>query len=36
MNGPQDLPEQILSRIGEGKLDLDSSHWANVSEAAKV
>ncbi|GAB6032833.1 Ribosomal protein S6 kinase alpha-3 [Chamberlinius hualienensis] len=34
-NGPQDTPQVILSRIGEGRLPLDTGNWLTVSPAAK-
>lgn len=33
--GPNDTPEDILQRIGEGKFSLDSGNWTSVSPAAK-
>ncbi|XP_042213941.1 ribosomal protein S6 kinase alpha-2-like isoform X2 [Homarus americanus] len=33
--GPNDTPEDILQRIGEGKFSLDSGNWVSVSPAAK-
>ncbi|XP_045124403.1 ribosomal protein S6 kinase 2 beta-like isoform X3 [Portunus trituberculatus] len=33
--GPNDTPEDILQRIGEGKFTLDSGNWVSVSPAAK-
>lgn len=35
-NGPNDTPNDILARIGEGEFDLVSGNWANVSNLAKV
>ncbi|ESO10538.1 hypothetical protein HELRODRAFT_96872, partial [Helobdella robusta] len=34
-NGPEDTPEQILARIGEGKLVLSGGTWDSISSAAK-
>ena len=35
-NGPTDSPEDILKRINGSKFQLDSGHWASVSNDAKV
>ena len=35
-NGPNDTPNDILSRIGEGKFTLSGGNWDSVSPAAKV
>lgn len=35
-NGPNDTPNDILSRIGEGKFTLAGGNWDSVSAAAKV
>ena len=35
-NGPNDTPNDILSRIGEGKFTLSGGNWDSVSQAAKV
>ena len=34
--GPNDTPNDILMRIGEGEIDLKSGNWVNVSDSAKV
>ncbi len=34
--GPNDTPNDILLRIGEGEFDLTSGNWSNVSNSAKV
>ncbi|CAN8018627.1 unnamed protein product [Ixodes persulcatus] len=34
-NGPNDTPNHILARIGEGRFDLMSGNWANISCPAK-
>jgi len=34
-NGPEDTPEEILQRIGEGKFDLCGGDWNSVSDSAK-
>ena len=34
-NGPEDTPEEILQRIGEGKFDLCGGNWNSVSDSAK-
>lgn len=34
-NGPNDTPNHILARIGEGRFDLMSGNWANISGPAK-
>ena len=33
--GPEDTPEQILARIGEGKVTLSGSNWDYISSSAK-
>lgn len=33
--GPDDTPEQILARIGEGKINLSGGNWDSISPAAK-
>lgn len=35
-NGPEDTPEDILSRIGSGRFTLTGGNWDAVSDAAKV
>ncbi len=35
-NGPNDTPNEILSRIGEGKFPLTGGNWDSVSPSAKV
>ncbi len=35
-NGPNDTPNDILRRIGEGKFTLTGGNWDSVSPAAKV
>ena len=35
-NGPNDTPNDILGRIGEGKFTLTGGNWDSVSIAAKV
>ena len=35
-NGPTDSPDEILKRINGSKFQLDSGHWASVSNDAKV
>lgn len=35
-NGPEDTPEEILSRIGSGRFTLTGGNWDAVSDAAKV
>jgi p90 ribosomal S6 kinase len=35
-NGPNDTPNDILGRIGEGKFSLSGGNWDSVSVAAKV
>ena len=35
-NGPNDTPNDILGRIGEGKFTLTGGNWDSVSLAAKV
>ncbi|XP_057199271.1 ribosomal protein S6 kinase alpha-1 isoform X1 [Triplophysa rosa] len=34
-NGPEDTPEEILSRIGSGRFTLTGGNWDAVSDAAK-
>uniref|UniRef100_A0A4W5LXY3 Ribosomal protein S6 kinase n=1 Tax=Hucho hucho TaxID=62062 RepID=A0A4W5LXY3_9TELE len=34
-NGPEDTPDEILSRIGSGRFTLTGGNWDGVSEAAK-
>ncbi|XP_026130485.1 ribosomal protein S6 kinase alpha-1-like, partial [Carassius auratus] len=34
-NGPEDTPEEILSRIGSGRFTLKGGNWDAVSDAAK-
>uniref|UniRef100_A0A671LVQ0 Ribosomal protein S6 kinase n=1 Tax=Sinocyclocheilus anshuiensis TaxID=1608454 RepID=A0A671LVQ0_9TELE len=34
-NGPEDTPEEILSRIGSGQFTLTGGNWDEVSDAAK-
>lgn len=34
-NGPNDTPNHILARIGEGRFDVMSGNWANISYPAK-
>ncbi|XP_037550127.1 ribosomal protein S6 kinase alpha-3 isoform X2 [Nematolebias whitei] len=34
-NGPEDTPEEILSRIGSGKFSLTGGYWNSVSAEAK-
>ncbi|TRY99320.1 hypothetical protein DNTS_029686 [Danionella cerebrum] len=34
-NGPEDTPEEILSRIGSGHFNLSGGNWDAVSDAAK-
>ncbi|XP_014288774.1 ribosomal protein S6 kinase 2 beta isoform X1 [Halyomorpha halys] len=34
-NSPTDTPTDILQRIGDSKIDLDSGNWANISAEAK-
>lgn len=34
-NGPNDTPGEILARIGEGRFDLTSGNWTNISSPAK-
>lgn len=34
-NGPSDSSDEILKRIGEGKLRLDTGNWLAVSAEAK-
>lgn len=33
--GPEDTPQQILSRIGEGKISLSGGNWDSISPSAK-
>ncbi len=35
-SGATCTPDEVLQRIGEGKLDLNRGIWANVSDQAKV
>lgn len=35
-NGPDDTPEDILTRIGSGKFSLSGGYWNSVSDIAKV
>lgn len=35
-NGPEDTPEEILSRIGSGKFSLKGGYWNSVSLEGKV
>ena len=35
-NGPNDTPNDILARIGEGKFSLVGGNWDSVSTLAKV
>lgn len=35
-NGPNDTPEEILLRIGNGKFSLSGGNWDNISDGAKV
>ena len=35
-NGPEDTPNEILSRIGSGHFSLSGGNWDTVSDAAKV
>lgn len=35
-NGPAESPKEILRRIGESNLDLESGNWTSVSSEAKV
>ncbi|BES93980.1 ribosomal protein S6 kinase [Nesidiocoris tenuis] len=34
-NSPEDTPTDILQRIGDSKLDLESGNWTNISNEAK-
>ncbi|XP_036082736.1 ribosomal protein S6 kinase alpha-6 isoform X2 [Rousettus aegyptiacus] len=34
-NGPDDTPEEILLRIGNGKFSLSGGNWENISDGAK-
>ncbi|KAF6205264.1 hypothetical protein GE061_019433 [Apolygus lucorum] len=34
-NSPEDTPTDILQRIGDSKLDLESGNWPNISNEAK-
>ncbi|XP_055980096.1 ribosomal protein S6 kinase alpha-6 isoform X3 [Sorex fumeus] len=34
-NGPNDTPEEILLRIGNGKFSLSGGNWDNISDGAK-
>ena len=33
--GPEDTPQQILSRIGEGRINLMGGNWDSISSGAK-
>jgi len=33
--GPEDTPQQILARIGEGKVPLSGGNWDSISASAK-
>lgn len=35
-NGPEDTPDEILNRIGNGYFSLGGGNWDTVSDAAKV
>lgn len=35
-NGPEDTPNEILNRIGNGHFSLNGGNWDTVSDAAKV
>lgn len=35
-NGPEDTPNEILNRIGNGHFSLAGGNWDTVSDAAKV
>lgn len=35
-NGPEDTPNEILNRIGNGHFSLTGGNWDTVSDAAKV
>ena len=35
VTGPDDTPEEILARIGSGKLSLSGGYWNTVSDTAK-
>lgn len=35
-NGPEDTPDEILNRIGNGHFSLGGGNWDTVSDAAKV
>jgi hypothetical protein len=35
-NGASDSPGEILQRISEGRIDLESGNWVSVSTEAKV
>ena len=35
-NGPNDTPEEILLRIGNGKFSLSGGNWDSISDGAKV
>ena len=35
-HGPDDSPEMILARIGEGKFPMMGGNWEHVSPSAKV
>nr|XP_046919811.1 ribosomal protein S6 kinase 2 beta-like [Dermatophagoides farinae] len=34
-NGPTDAPEDVLMRVGSGKIDIESGNWTNISQLAK-
>ena len=34
--GPEDTPNMILNRIGEGSINLTGGSWDNISDTAKV
>ena len=34
--GPQDTPQDILQRIGEGRVEMNAGNWQTVSAQAKV
>lgn len=35
-NGPEDTPDEILNRIGNGHFSLGGGNWETMSDAAKV
>lgn len=35
-NGPEDTPNEILNRIGNGHFSLTGGNWDTVSDVAKV